>query len=315
MTPTAHSGYIFGRSDPSDPEFYISIDGLFPDGTPLHFTLPATGATVTSAGTETYGTWDGAGTFVSAPGRYYDMTFASADITGSISLTVSGAPNHFACNTTTSPFFSSIAPGSLSADDQVLFNNLGWAVSAPAGRVAVSLTVDGTPLMFTGTGYHDQNFISVSDLFGDVITQWFFGTAQVGPYVFSYLETQTFGSSNVVTTGFLARDGVVLQNQCSLASSSSTQPPNTSKLSRFGVIRSEASGVDVPAGYTITYTLSDGEQFIFNLTETTEVLDLPVYHRSIVPVTGGKVGESPSEGVVLFEWLNPGVNVYTPPSS
>ena len=84
---------------------------------------------------------------------------------------------------------------------------------------------------------------------------------------------------------------------------------------RFGVIHSEASGVDVPAGYTITYTLSDGEQFIFNLTETTEVLDLPVYHRSIGPVTGGKVGETPSEGVVMFEWLNPGVNVYTPPSS
>ncbi|TCD60281.1 hypothetical protein EIP91_010433 [Steccherinum ochraceum] len=310
-------GYIF-EHDSDAPEFYASVDGFFDDGTPFHLTLPATSATVTQQGDDATGTWDGAGMFVSSPGRSYDITFANDDVQGTISIAVDGAPSHFACNTTSSPFFDSITPSAAltSSQDQVLFEHLGWAVSAPSGRATVALTIDGTPLTFTGTGYHDQNFIDSSDLFADTISEWFFGTAQVGPYVFSYLETRSFDSEFTLSTGFLARDGVVLQNQCRVAptnASSAVQATDSSKLSRVGVIHSDASDVDVPKSYVVDYVLANGEEFSFTLTETTEVLDIPVYHRSIGPVSGGKVGEPASEGVTLFEWLNPGVNVYITP--
>jgi len=310
-----YQGYVFPRPSADAPEFYVDVNGLFANGSAFSVTLVADSGAVSSEGSQAVGTWAGAGSFMSSPGESYQVALSNGDLPGSILIQAAAAPMHYACNTTTSPLFSAFAPPSISAEEQVLFDHLGWAVSLPGGRATVSLMVDGSPLTFTGTGYHDQNFIDSNDLFANVISQWFFGTAQVGPYVFSYLEATSFNSNTTLTTGFLARDGVILQNQCSFAptaASSAIQAPNTSRLTPFGVIHSQASGVDVPQGYVVDYVLADGEQFSFTLTEEAEIVDLNVYHRSIGNVTGGKVGEAAAEAVILFEWLNPGVNVYVP---
>ena len=40
------SGYIFPRGDPDAPEFYIMVDGMFPDGSDFHFILPASSISI-----------------------------------------------------------------------------------------------------------------------------------------------------------------------------------------------------------------------------------------------------------------------------
>jgi len=199
----------------------------------------------------------------------------------------------------------------------MVFDHLGWAVSIPSGRATVSLHIEGFPLTFTGTGYHDQNFVDVdNEYFADFISEWFFGQGQVGPYVFSYLKTTPVNSNTTVTTGYLARDGVILQNQCSVApaSASIAQAKDTNKLTPIGVRHSEVSGVDVPTGYVVDYVLRNGEKFSFNITEVGTVMDLNFYHRSVGTVVGGKVGQraAATDGMAFFEWLNPGLNVYSP---
>ncbi|THH29787.1 hypothetical protein EUX98_g4404 [Antrodiella citrinella] len=313
-----YMGYLLGRPSADAPEFYATITGLFSNGSDFSYTADATKASVTSVGSETIGSWPGVGSFLSTPGKSFDVVISAPGVEGAISIQGSVAPAHYACNTTTSAVFSDFAPAASTSEESVLFSHLGWAVSIPGGRASVSLVLGGSPLTFVGTGYHDQNFIDTSDMFADVISQWFFGTAQVGEYVFSYLSATPFGSNATVTTGYLARNDIVLQNQCSVSAtgtSTETQATNTNKLTRFGVIHSEASAVDVPQGYTIDYVLSNGERYSFTLTEQAEVVDLDVYHRSIGNVSGGKVGEPAKTAVGLWEWLNPGKNVYVAKSA
>ncbi|KAH8092479.1 hypothetical protein BXZ70DRAFT_1072999 [Cristinia sonorae] len=309
-----YQGYVFPV--PTDlPKYYVSVEGSFPNGTTFGYTLFATDSVVTTQDTTSTGNWAGVGQFRSKPGKTYQVTFANDFVNGAIQLDVD-TPPHFSCNTTTSPFFDSVAPSSLTAEEEVLFKRIGWAVSAPNAKAKVSLTIEGAPLVFIGTGYHDQNFVDSSTYFANSISEWLFGSAEVGPYAFSYLATRAHNSQWTFTTGFLSKNGVILQNQCSTVATSSipgSQPgPNRSKVTPWGVKVSPGSGVNVPKGYVVDYTLSDGKTYRFNLTETAEILDIPIYHRSIGPVSGGKVGEPAQNGVVLFEWLNPGVNVYDP---
>lgn len=64
----------------------------------------------------------------------------------------------------------------------------------------------------------------------------------------------------------------------------------------------------------LQYILANGETFTFNMSSVanSQSPDVPVYHRWFGTATGGKTGEPPSEGSVVFEWLNPGGVVYNP---
>lgn len=305
-------GYLFGPPIPViSPQFYISVTGNYADGRTFSYTLPALNGVVTSIGQEVDGLWLGAGRFkTSADLSTYTITFDGllSPIKGTIKLT-SNAPHHFGCNSTTSPYFDSDIPsGRLTESETKLYSQIGWPATIPGGKAVVDLKIAGKSFQFEGTGYHDQNWMP--EPIQNFISTWYFGAATVGPYTFSYLAVRTIDSDRTLTTGFLARDGIVLQNQCG----TDKQGNDRSSLTPFGVIHNPVSGVDVPQGYNIDYILTNGEQYSFQLTEIAEVVDMNVYHQSVGSVKGGKVGEEPSEGHTVFEWLNPGLVTYTPSS-
>lgn len=169
------------------------------------------------------------------------------------------------------------------------------------------MTLDGAKLAFSGLGYHDANW--APGPLNAAVSTWFFGSAQVGPYDLSYIAVTPANSTRVLNTGFLARDGVVLQNQCSLAG---TKMADHSVITPYGVAHDAVAGVTVPTGFTIEYILANGEHFSFNLSSVNGAQnpDQNVYHRWVGIAEGGKLGDPPATGLTVFEWLNPGLTAY-----
>ncbi|KAJ7468895.1 hypothetical protein B0H11DRAFT_1920910 [Mycena galericulata] len=277
-----YQGYPFALGPPSsaDPEFYIVINGFFPNGTQFASSIPATAGTVTAVGQEVTGTWGDARGFKGSPDlSTFTITLDEPEygFKGTVKLT-SNAPHHFGCNTTTNPYFTSVVPidATLSEAETVLFTQLGWAATIPGAVSQVDMTINDAPLRFTGKGYHDSNWSPVP--LNAAVSSWFFGTAQ---------------------------------NQCSLEGSKAT---DHSIITRYGLEHDAVAGVDVPTGYIIQYILANGEQFEFNLSSIAGAQnpDQNVYYRWVGRATGGKVGEPPQSGLTVFEWLNPGLTTYSP---
>ncbi|KAJ7112990.1 hypothetical protein C8R44DRAFT_833087 [Mycena epipterygia] len=310
-----YQGYPFalGPRDPTAPEFYIVINGFFPNGTQFNATIPATSGTVTAAGEEVTGTWGGAGGFKGSPDlSTFTITLDAPEygFEGTVKLT-SNAPHHFGCNTTTDAYFTSVIPAgtTLSDAENVLFTQLGWAPTIPGAVSQVDMTINGAKLRFTGQGYHDSNWSPVP--LNAAVSSWYFGTAQVGAYDLSYISVTPTNSTKILNTGYLSRNGVTLQNQCSL---DGTKTTDHSIITPYGLEHDAVAGVDVPTGYIIEYILANGEQFKFNLSSIAGAQnpDQNVYHRWVGRATGGKVGEAPETGLTVFEWLNPGLVTYSP---
>ena len=195
----------------------------------------------------------------------------------------------------------------------VLLNLAPYDLEFLGGKATVNLIVNGSPLQFTGLGYHDANWAPVP--LNKIVTSWYFGSAQIGPYDFSYTWAQTIGNnSRALNTGFLSRDGVILQNQCSV---DKTKTKDISIVTPYG-LTTAPGGLSVPTGYIIKYILANGEVFSFNLTAAGANPDISVYHRWLGAGVGGKVigadGRTTEtyKGLAVFEWLNPGMNTYTP---
>ncbi|KAJ7112980.1 hypothetical protein C8R44DRAFT_882021 [Mycena epipterygia] len=299
-----YQGYPFalGPRDPTEPEFYIVFAT----------TIPATSGTVSVAGEEVTGTWGGAGGFKGSPDlSTFTITLDAPEygFEGTIKLT-SNAPHHFGCNTTTDAYFTTLVPpGAMLSDaENVLFTQLGWAPTIPGAVSQVDMTINGAKLRFTGQGYHDSNW-SPAPL-NAVVSSWYFGTAQVGPYDLSYISVAPANSTKILNTGYLSRNGVTLQNQCSL---DGTKTKDHSIITPYGLEHDAVSGVDVPTGYIIEYILVNGEHFKFNLSSIAGAQnpDQNVYHRWVGRATGGKVGDAPETGLTVFEWLNPGLVTYS----
>jgi len=310
-----YEGYPFqvGPRDPSLPEFYIVINGFFPNGTQFALTIPASSATVTASGQTVAGVWGDVASFKGSPDiSTWTATFTAPayGLEGIFRLT-SNAPHHFGCNSTTDPYFTSAVAGqTLSDAETVLYEELGWATSIPGGRATVDMVIDGSPLKINGFGYHDANWSPQP--INALVSTWQFGSAQAGPYDLSYISVTPVNSTKILNTGFLSRNGVILQNQCSLQG---TKSNDHSIVTPYGVQHDTVAGVDVPAGYIIGYILENGEKFSFNLTAEANAQnpDVNVYHRWVGTVTGGEVGGTQYSGLTVFEWLNPGLATYTPP--
>nr|GAT51922.1 predicted protein [Mycena chlorophos] len=310
--------FVLGPPNASNPEFYVVINGFFPNGTQFSATIPATTGTVTAVGQAVTGTWKGAGGFQgSSDLSTFTVTLDAPEygFVGTVKLT-SNAASHYGCNTTAGPYFDSLVSSdsdtALSEAESILFKQLGWAVSIPGAVSEVDMTINGSPLKFTGQGYHDANWAPVP--LNAVVDTWYFGTATVGDYDLSYISVAPVNSTKVLNTGYLSHKGVVLQNQCSL---DGTKTTDHSVVTPYGLYSDEVSGVDVPTGYIVKYILENGDRYSFNLTSgglgsAAQNPDQIVYHRWVGTASGGKVGEVPAEGLTVFEWLNPGLAVYSP---
>ncbi|KAF5393884.1 hypothetical protein D9757_000285 [Collybiopsis confluens] len=292
------------------PEYYIDINGFF-GGKDSDFTLtvPASSGEITEGdGKAITGTWGTVGTFqTSSDLKTMRVTFNASDITGSINF-ISNRGSHFGCNVTDGPFFNAFAPKNrtLNEAEQVFFDELGWPVSIPGGIADVDVTINGTRLAFSGNGYHDQNFMSLA--LNEFISSWYFGFAEVGPYTFSYVSATPVNSSIVFNTGYLATDQAVLQNQCSI---NGTKTTDISLIQPKGEMEGP-EGTITPSSWILSYVLDDGSEFEFELKPTGANPNLAIYQRWTGSISGGKKGEEIYEGVATFEWLNPGLNPYSP---
>ncbi|KAF7291120.1 hypothetical protein MIND_01255100 [Mycena indigotica] len=309
-----YQGYPFalGPRDPTLPEFYIVVNGFFPNGTRFSGTIPATSGTVTSHAQEVAGSWGGAGSFRGSPDLSTFTIHLDAPeygFVGSVKLT-SRAAHHFGCNTTSGPYFESILDQhtTLSAAEEILFTKLGWAISVPGAVSEVDMKINGARLRFTGQGYHDANWAPAP--LNTAVDSWFFGTASVGDYDLSYISVSPSNSTRTLNTGYLAHKGIVLQNQCSLEG---TKSKDRSVIKPYGLDQS-SSGVPVPTGFIIDYILGNGEMYSFNLSSVGSSAQNPdevVYHRWVGQASGGKVGGVSEQGLTVFEWLNPGLVPYS----
>lgn len=172
------------------------------------------------------------------------------------------------------------------------------------GTVDVDVTINGTQLQFSGNGYHDQNWMPLA--LNEFISSWYFGFAEIGPYTLSYVSVTPVNSPIVFNTGYLATDQAVLQNQCSV---------NGTKTTDISIIQPKgkmagAQGTVAPSTWTLSYVIEDGTEFEFEMVPTAANPDLNIYQRWTGSITGGKKGDESYEGVATFEWLNPGLNVY-----
>lgn len=171
------------------------------------------------------------------------------------------------------------------------------------------MKINGTKLQFKGQGYHDANWAPTP--LNAAVSTWYFGSATVGEYDLSYTSVTPVNSTKILSTGYLSRNGVILQNQCGLLGAKQT---DSSAVTPYGLQNDTvAGGVSVPTGYLIDYVLANGEKFQFNLSSIAGAQnpDSIAYHRWVGRATGGKVGDEPSSGLTVFEWLNPGLVVYS----
>ena len=283
------------------------------------------------SGQQVSGAWAGVGGFKgSADLSTFTVTLnmPSAGFKGTVKLT-SNAAHHFACNSTTDPYFSSAIPSGTKLTDAeaLLYTQLGWAITTPgtytdsslcylaimfsAGATShVDMTINGTKLHFTGLGYHDASWLPQP--FNAAVSTWYFGQAQVGEYDISCASVTPTNSTKILNIGYLSHRGIVLQNQCSI---DGTKQTDRSSISPYGLQNDTvAGGINVPTGFIVEYILANGEKFKFNLSSVggAQNPDQNVYHRWAGKATGGKVGENKAFGLAVFEWLNPGLENYNP---
>ncbi|KAI0766983.1 hypothetical protein BD413DRAFT_146404 [Trametes elegans] len=272
------------------PEYYILINGAYPNGELISHMVPASSASVTYEGEAVNGKWAGAGEFHNAADLStvtIKLDAPDYDISGTIEITSNG-PGHFPCNSTTSPYFDSILSEgtALSANEDAFFNHLGWPTAQPGGKVTVDVVLNGTALKFSGKGYHDQNWMPHPvDAF---IDDWYYMNAQIGPYDLSAVYAAITGSTRDTNTGFLARDGVILQNQCSLQGS---RDKDFVTLTPYGKTYEPETNVTLMNGFILDYTLSNGDEYWFNISASQSLmLGQAIYHRFVGPAVGGRSG-------------------------
>ncbi|KAH8078740.1 hypothetical protein BXZ70DRAFT_1012718 [Cristinia sonorae] len=290
-----------GPRDPAAPLYTLAITGFFSNGTAFEVTLAAENATVTSGhGEEVTGTWGSIARFhASRDLKTFDMKFTHPQISGTVVFKANNAP-HYACNSTSSPTFTSVSKGlTLSESEEVLFNQLGWIATTPGSAAKVDLTVKGAPLKFVGNGYHDHNFTPLP--INALVSSWYCGNARVGPYDMSFvLVKPRDNSTNILTTGYLSRNGVVLQNQCSI---NGTKSRDFSLTTPYGA-KTEA-GVVVPEGYIVDYVLHNGEKFSFNLTSYDANPKRASYLRWVGNIVGGSVSKGEKfTGATMLELIS-----------
>ncbi|KAH9838003.1 uncharacterized protein C8Q71DRAFT_796352 [Rhodofomes roseus] len=292
-----------------EPEYYITINGMFANGTVFNFNVPTSTGAITTSGEAVSGKWGDAGEFAvteDLSSMTANVSAADYGIEASISF-VARTQHHFGCNATDDAYFDSAVSSSqsLSTPESLLYKQLGWATTIPGGTADVTLTVNGTKLAFTGTAYHDANWLPAP--LNEAVSSWYFLNAAVGPYDMSAVLVQPVNSSLKLNTGFLAKDGVVLQNQCSVVGARNTDISTATPTGSY-----IDSGLTLPTGFTLSYTLANGDVYSFDLTSQGANPNQAIYHRWIGTATGGPVGGGQETGTTVFEWLNPGMNTYNP---
>ncbi|KAK5999052.1 hypothetical protein PT974_01439 [Cladobotryum mycophilum] len=264
-----YKGFAFSRG-PNDPSYRFDVNGVFPNGTSFFISQPITDdPVIRTSGEAVSGNWGGLGTFsMSGDRKHLAVTFNNSQhgLTGTITFNNLGTPAHGPCSDSTkvAPYFTPLASGkTLNANEALLYQKTGWAISMPRAATVVDLTIDGSHLFLDNAiGYHDHNWAPVGlDKFAYT---WLTGQGSCGPFDLTYLEVQALGSkrSGDILKGFLAYNGKYLQNECSLYGDKKV---DTLSVELTGQTTDSVTKQQVPTGLTLDYTLANGTHYVFNL--------------------------------------------------
>ncbi|ORY18248.1 hypothetical protein BCR34DRAFT_596470 [Clohesyomyces aquaticus] len=229
---------------------------------------PNASAVINTSDDSIYGDWQmtGFGFSGTQGGTKYVVSINNAehDIFGSITFE-STAPGHLPCGTNTSL-----------GETELITPHVGWSNILPGAHATVSLTLRGSPISFTGVGYHDKNWGDVP--FASIVQNWYWGHAHLGPYTLVWFDAMHRGGQEYVS-GYVSKNGVVQMASCE---------PGRHQVRPWG-----ENGMYPPTdstgraqGLGIRYTLDDGEVMSVNLTTGTPQLEFGNYARYIATLEG-----------------------------
>lgn len=152
---------------------FVEVCGTFENGTMFNYVEYAEQAVVTTKGDGTSGIWQGTGaewTGAEDLSKYdIKLNLSGVGIEGTLSLSsVSGMPIVLTSMSNPGSLLDQIAPahvpcGPLAPDQSLeIVPGVGWANSVPDANAAVDVTIAGTPMKFSGPGYHDK--VSIHNL-------------------------------------------------------------------------------------------------------------------------------------------------------
>jgi len=320
MEAIFYEGFAF-TTTATDPSWRFDVSGVFPNGTFWIISTPVTiPPTVSTPGGEAVeGNWGGLGSFSLAADRSYlaiNFTAAAFGLQGTAVFKNLGTPAHGPCSNTITdpPYFESLSKGrDLTTSEIILYDQTGWAITMPRATAVVDLMVRGTHFTLdNAVGYHDHNWAPAR--LDKYAYTWLTGQGSCGPYDLTYLEVQTLGTARAgdILKGYLAKDGKVLQNQCSLYGS---QTNDNITITLLGQTLEDATGVQVPTAMRLDYDLPNGKKYTFNLVNSVAGPSQLPYHRWRLMGSGGLVGGEQFDCLLIGDWLNPGIATYTEGSS
>ncbi|OQV07084.1 hypothetical protein CLAIMM_11568 [Cladophialophora immunda] len=276
---SSYLGFSFDLLNAIDP-LNVYIFANTGSGTPISFPVAATSVTIDTVGDGASGDWVGSGiSFQGAPdlSTYtltFDKTLLNLGIEGTFTLKTRG-PGHYVCG-----------PLEGGQPEEVL-PHVGWVNVMPAADAEVNVNVLGTPLKFSGNGYHDKNWGDVP--FISTLNSWYWGHGTFGDYNIVFFDMLDPNNEEKVG-GYVLKDGEVVGSTCTTGL----------KVRPVGTPYPPTLLTANPTQLTINMTLNDGSNLNAIVTEKATQIDIGLYTRWIGDITGTVNGVTTS-GSALWE--------------
>jgi hypothetical protein len=289
-----------------DGPLYLSATGTLANGSQFGYLLQGTTQTVfTESPTGLTAQWEGTGAgFTASKGdaatiKYViTLTDKSQRVTGTVTYS-SIAPPHLACGP------------NVAGQSEYVFPLAYWAVTLSDANVVVNLNIDGTPFVWTGTGYHDHNWGLYP--FTSSVTATYWGRARVGPYSIVWADgliplnpsafNGNLSATKEYTHGYVAEGSTILSLTCGANNLANAKVRPWSHRGDGGDAFPPIWNTSAPQGYEITFGgLPGGKTMMVNVTATVQIEDEEIYQRFIGSASAKFAGSNTVySGVALYE--------------
>ncbi|KAJ7826042.1 hypothetical protein B0H14DRAFT_2596124 [Mycena olivaceomarginata] len=187
------------------------ITGSFENGTAFNvFVEGEGGATVTSDGNASSGSWNGTGlgwAHASGPTTYtVELNATQVGVEGTIEFNAISdrssseiAPAHYPCGP------------AVAGQNMNLGAGIGWANAVPDAQAVVNVKINGSSLAFDGAGYHDKNW--GAQPFVANVNSWYWGHGQIGPHSIVWFDFLALNGTEYVSA-YASESGAIVSASC-----------------------------------------------------------------------------------------------------
>lgn len=178
---------------------------------------------------------------------------------------------------------------------EIVFNNVGWAVAIPDANAVVNLDVRGSQLSFTGLGYHDHNWGITP--FAESAAHTYWGHARIGPFSLTWSDALVPVDGGNLTEKFssaVSKDGKSVIVSC-VQDAVVVRPWGTNDLYPPTVTTGP------PQGLELVFDLGSEGVLRANITSQLVLVNAGFYQRFLGGVTAELNGEKFEGGRALYE--------------